>query len=88
MINTGIVESRIFRETTVVNQVLYHSCFLFVITYSHFSLKTQFDYKDISDLLHKMGNLLFFFYLDRESYTKRHVTEHKEWVLTFIGASM
>jgi len=59
---------------------LYHSCFLFVITYSHFSLKTQFDYKDISDLLHKMGNLLFFFYLDRESYTKRHVTEHKEWV--------
>lgn len=86
MPNTGIVESRTSRDVTVANQLSYHDYFfIFNKVFTFFSLKSLFDYKDISDLLHKMGNMMDF-YLAIEPYTKDMQLNTKTESLTFIGA--
>lgn len=52
---------------------------LFLTKYSlFFPLKSPFDCKDFSDLLHKMGNMMDIFVL--RTMHKRYATEHEEWV--------
>lgn len=51
---------------------------IFNKVFTFFPLKSPFDCKDFSDLLHKMGNMMDIFVL--RTMHKRYATEHEEWV--------